>query len=428
MTVIDILHLSAAILTCAAAFGWLNTISFKLPHAIAMLLFSLILSMGLIAVDRVSGGHIAEYLGSEVAKIQFNETLMIGMLSFLLFAGALHTNLEVLLTRKWPVLLMATFGVLLSTFIVGYVTHYMLAALDIALSLKWCLVFGALISPTDPVAVMAILKKVELPDTLEAMIGGESLFNDGMGVVVFIVMLTIATSSSDVVDYNQIASLFATEVIGGILVGLVCGWVAFLAMRKIDEYSVEVLISLALVTGVYSVCQLLHASGPLAVVVAGLLIGNHGMKYAMSEKTRQQLEDFWSMLDEILNSILFILIGLEALVLGFSMQLIVAAAVIVPVVLAARFTSVALSIKIISVRQHISKGAIQMLTWAGLRGGISVALALSLPQFEGRDTIVIMTYGLVICSILVQGLTIERLARRIESYSMKAMKQYDSSG
>lgn len=413
MVITDILYLSATIFTCAAIFGWVNVLWFRLPHAIAMVLFALILSLGMILLDAVTGGSIAGVLGTHVAKIQFDETLMIGMLSFLLFAGSLHVDLGILLLRKWPVILMATAGVLISTFVVGVTAYYLLALVHIAVPLTWCLVFGALISPTDPIAVMDILKRVKLPPALGTAIAGESLFNDGMGVVVFTVMISIALASPDMpIQSSDIALLFAQEVLGGLFAGLAAGYLAFLAMRKIDDYNIEVLITIALVTALYSLCLLTHTSGPLAVVVAGLVIGNHGKRYAMSQKTSLQVQTFWALLDEILNSILFLLIGFEILVLVIRVEMLMVTVLIIPVVLLARFISVAASLKLLPLKQGLGRGAIPILTWSGLRGGISIALALSLPPFEGRDVITVMTYGVVICSIVLQGLTIERLANR----------------
>ena len=414
MSITEILYLSATILTCAAAFGWANLMWFRLPHAIAMLLYALVLSAVAIGLDHVTGGSVTEVLRAHIERISFDKTLMIGMLSFLLFAGALHVDLAVLLSRKWPVFLMATLGVFISTFIVGYAAFYALGFMGMPIALPWCLVFGALISPTDPVAVMSMLKKVKLPEVLETAIAGESLFNDGMGVVVFTLMLYLAVPGSEATGWSASAGLFLREVVGGLFLGFIAGWFVTCAMRKIDDYNIEVLITLALVTGLYSLCLSLHMSGPLAVVVAGLVMGNHGTKIAMSDKTRKYMQMFWSLIDEILKSVLFLLIGFQVLVFDFSMGMMAAIAVIVPVVLVARFISVAASIKLLPRRHYLGRGAIPILTWAGLRGGISVALALSLPSFPGRETILIMTYGIVVFSIILQGMTVQTLARRYE--------------
>lgn len=412
MTTVQILNISAVILTCAAAFGWVNVRWLKLPHTIALVIMALGLSLSLILADRLLGGDLAVYLQNYVSQIHFNETLMIGMLSFLLFAGAMHTDLDLMLKYKWPILAMATLGVALSTAIVGFATHTALFFFGIDIPLAWCFVFGALISPTDPVAVLAIMKKAKLTKSLEIKIAGESLFNDGIGVVAFTLMLAIATSSGEATSFGNIVYLLLSEVAGGLLIGLAGGYIAFAAMRRIDEYSVEVLITLAAVTAIYSICITLHASGPLAVVAAGLLLGNHGTKLAMSEQTREHVLTFWSLLDEILNSVLFLLIGFEVLILGFNFSLLMATLTVIPILLVARLISVFIPLSISSRSKNRARGAIKILSWAGLRGGISIALALSLPYFEGRDAIIVITYGIVLFSIVVQGLTIEKLAIR----------------
>lgn len=411
MNITEMLYLSAAILTCAAAFGWANVRWLRIPHTIALVLSALAVSFVALAADHLFGGDVSILLRDYVTQVHFSDTLMVGMLSFLLFAGALHVDIGRMLRYKWLVLTMATFGVLISTAIVGVAAFIAFRIIGMDISLPWCLVFGALISPTDPVAVMSILKKINLPPAFETKIAGESLLNDGVGVVVFTVMLAIAIPGPNP-NGMDIFTLFLEEVVGGVALGFLGGYAAFLAMRKIDEYSVEVLITLALVTLLYSLCLTLHASGPLAVVVAGLFIGNRNKKFAMSPTTAQHVQMFWSLLDEILNSVLFLLIGFEVLVLDFNLTLFKVLLFIIPIVLLARFVSVVVPIALFSKKRYRAKGTIKILTWAGLRGGISVALALSLPEFAGRDTLILITYGVVITSIVVQGLTIERLAAR----------------
>ena len=419
------LHISAAILTVAGLFGWLNIRILKLPHTIALVLLALATSAIVLAYDAVIGGPLAGLLRAEVGAIQFDDTLMIGMLSFLLFAGALHVDLSLLMSRKWPILAMATIGVSISTAIIGFASYLILPLIGFQVPLIWCLVFGALISPTDPVAVLGILKNVSVPPSLEAKIAGESLFNDGVGVVVFTVLLAIAAAGDghgaghgpETIDAAAIAMLFGKEVFGGILIGLIGGWIAYYLMKTINKHNVEVLITLALVTTIYSVCLKLHTSGPLAVVIAGLFIGNHGAKFAMSEHTREHVTTFWELIDEILNSVLFLLIGLEVLVVGLHLDLLTAIVIIVPVVLAARFVAVAVPMTVVGTRQELTEGAIPVLVWAGLRGGISVALALSLPEFERREVVLAMTYGVVICSLVGQGLTVERVIKRFVKQS-----------
>ncbi len=311
---------------------------------------------------------------------------------------------------------MATVGVLITTALVGGTKWLALGALGVAVPFAYCLVFGALIAPTDPVAVLSILKTANVPPSLEIKIAGESLFNDGVGIVVFGILVAIAAGAGghgEPVGAAQIALLFLREAVGGVALGIIAGYLAFLAMRSIDEYTVEIIITLALVTVTYRLADALHTSGPIAMVVAGLLIGNHGSRFAMSESTREHLGNFWSLVDEILNAVLFLLIGLEVVVIEARAPFVVAALIAIPVVLAARFTAVAVPIGLLGLKGDYTKGAVPVLTWGGLRGGISVALALSLPDSAVKEVILAMTYGVVIFSIVVQGLTIEALVRRV---------------
>ena len=292
---------------------------------------------------------------------------------------------------------------------------YGFAALGVEMPLAYCLVFGALISPTDPVAVMGILKEVKVPETLEAKIAGESLFNDGVGVVLFSVLVALAAGNGEhgVISFGGAAELLATEAVGGIVLGLVTGYSAYRAMKTINEHNLEVLITLSLVMASYAVAAELHVSGPLAVVVAGLFIGNHGKRFAMSEETRDHIEKFWSLTDEVLNSLLFLAIGFEVVAITITGPVVGAAVLAVPVVLLARWVSVATPITMKGLRQEFTRGAISVLTWGGLRGGISVALALSLPDSPAKPVILATTYGVVVFSIVVQGLTVERLVRAV---------------
>ncbi len=333
---------------------------------------------------------------------------MLGMLSFLLFAGALHININDLARHKWVILTLASGGVLLSTVIVGTLTWWLLAAFGLQLSFVYCLLFGALISPTDPVAVLGILKTAGVPKSLETKIAGESLFNDGVAVVVFIVLFRIATGGAEV-SPGGIAGLFLLEALGGLLFGLAIGFAAYAMLKSVDSYQVEILITLALVMGGYALAHAMHVSGPIAIVVAGLLIGNHGRLLAMSKTTRQHLDTFWELLDEILNAVLFVLIGLEILLLVFTRQYFLAGLLAIPIVLLARLLSVGLPIALMRQVRSFSPHVIKILTWGGLRGGISVALALSLPPGPERNLIVAITYIVVVFSIAVQGLTVGKL-------------------
>lgn len=411
MTIFDI---GAVLIGLSAVFGFINHRFLRLPHTIGLVVIALISSLTLVGIDLVLPNvHIGADVSDLLSKIDFNEALMKGMLSFLLFAGALHVDISELASGKWPITLMATLGVLVSTFIVGGLMWLGLQLFDISVPFIWTLVFGALISPTDPVAVMGLLKTIHVPQSLEAKIAGESLFNDGVGVVVFTIVLAIAVGSEHgVVGPVEVLELFVVETGGGALLGLVAGYLAFRAMRGIDEYALEVLISLALVMVTYAVANAIHLSGPIAVVIAGLFIGNHGIRFAMSDTTRDHLVKFWTLADEILNSVLFLLIGLEVLVMRFNTAYIEAALLAIPVVIIARTASVILPILLPAIRRTYTRGSIPVLIWGGLRGGISVALAFALPDNEYKGLILTVTYSVVVFSIIVQGLTVKPLVSK----------------
>ena len=418
MSEFSFLNAAAVIVALAALFGYINHRWLGLPHAIGIVVIALLASLGAIAIDAIFPAlALQDSVRAILANIDFHDVLMKGMLSFLLFAGALHVNLGDLLSRKWAIGTMATVGVLMSTFMVGFAVWGISLVLGIDIPLTYCLVFGALIAPTDPVAVLGILKTVKVPESLEAKIAGESLFNDGVGVVVFIIMVAIATGGGGhgggSVDALDIIRLFAQEALGGAALGLAFGYIAYLALKSINEHNLEVLITLALVMLTYGVAAALHLSGPIAVVIAGLLIGNHGTRFAMSDKTRDHVQKFWSLLDEIMNSALFLLIGFEVFALSISGNVMVLMIIAVPLTLTARFISVATPLTALSLRRDFTKGAIPVLTWGGLRGGISVALALSLPESTIKDAILAVTYGVVIFSIVVQGLTVKFVVKHM---------------
>ncbi len=412
----SLLDITALLLTLSVLFGYINHKWLKMPHTIGIVVIGLFASATIVLADwQFAGLDIGLTVRTALKSIDFHEALMNGFLSALLFAGAIHIDLEELASRKWAISLMATLGIMVSTFLIATVMWTASGLLGVQLPFIWWLVFGALISPTDPVAVLGILKTVHVPPLLKAKIAGESLFNDGVGVVVFAVMLTIATGSGhggDTITALDIAELFIVEALGGALLGLLAGGLAYAMMRSIDDYILEVMITLALVAGAYALALHLHISGPIAMVVAGLLIGNHGARFAMSGKTRESLFHFWELIDEILNSILFLLIGLEVLVILTHWQYAGVALFAVPVVLLARLTSVALPIGLLSLREKFTEGAITILTWGGLRGGISVALALSLPENDYKPVILVATYAVVVFSIIVQGLTMQSLVKR----------------
>jgi CPA1 family monovalent cation:H+ antiporter len=403
-------NILAILVTLAAAFSYVNYRYIRLPNTIGLMLISLLVSLGLIALGPLGLG-LEEDARHLLENIDFDETLLHGMLSFLLFAGALHVNLGDLAKQKWIIGTLATFGVVGSTFIIGFISWWLLAFMGLELPLIYCLLFGALISPTDPIAVLGILKKAGVPESLETKIIGESLFNDGVAVVVFLVFLEIAKGAHDITAL-MVAGLFLKEALGGVVYGLSIGAATYWLLKSVDNYQVEVLITLALVTGGFALADVLHISGPIAIVVAGLLIGNHGRLLAMSQQTRDRLDTFWELLDDVLNAVLFVLIGLELLILTFSRMYFVAGLLLIPLVLGARFLSVGFPVIILRLFRSFSPNVIKILTWGGLRGGISVALALSLPAGTNRDTILAITYVIVVFSIIVQGLTIGRLVRK----------------
>jgi len=413
----SVFDLIAILLVLTACFAWINHRIIRLPHTIGLLVMGLAASFVLIGIEyAIPHVSLYENLTSIVRRLDFQTTVLDGMLGFLLFAGAMHVNLSVLRERAWAVGSMATVGILISTGIVGVGFWLGADALGTPIPLAWALVFGALISPTDPVAVLSTLKAVEVPKTLEMDMSGESLFNDGVGVVLFAVLLAVAVSAQSGeggLDFLQIGELFFVEALGGGVLGLVTGYIAYRAMRAIDNYPIEVLISLALVMGTYALAARFHMSGPIAMVTAGLLIGNRGPHDALSETTQRYLFSFWTLIDEILNSMLFLLIGLEVLVLRLDPSFAWLAAFAVPLVLTARFVAVSIPVLALSVNHSFVRGTIPVLTWGGLRGGISVALALSLPEVAEKSVLLAATYAVVLFTIIVQGLSLRALVERV---------------
>lgn len=408
--------LIAVLIVLVAIFSYLNLRLLKQPTTIGLMIVSLLFSAILATIGRFLP-PVAEWSAAFLQRIDLNETLLHGMLGFLLFAGSLHVDLGELIRHKWSVAGLATVGVLLSTAAVGWLMWGLSAMIGLGLQPIDCLLFGALISPTDPIAVIGLLKRVGAPETLKIQIAGESLFNDGIGVVLFLGLLEYADSAHGT-DLRRFGELFLREAVGGAGFGLAIGMIAFFLLRSVDNYQVEILLSLALVASGYAAADALHLSGPIATVVAGLLIGNKGRSLAMSPTTVERLDLFWELIDDFLNAILFVLIGLEVLVLNLSPSYVIAGVMAVPVVLVSRWASVTLSILLLGLWRRLGRATIPVLTWGGLRGGISVALALSLPNTLGgteghpRDVLVTITYVVVIFSIIVQGLTIGPLTRR----------------
>ncbi len=403
----DAFQISAMLLTLSALFSYINVRYVKLPTTIGLMVIALVASLGLLTAG-ILVPAIKPWAVGLLEQIDFDQTLLHGMLSFLLFAGALHVNIDDLMEQRWVIGILATAGVLTSTLIIGGLSYLVLHLLGLELRLIDCLLFGALISPTDPIAVLGILKTTQTPKSLETKIAGESLFNDGIGVVIFLVLLRIA-AGGDNVSSAYVLGLFAQEALGGAILGFCFGWLAYVMLKRLDNYQVEILITLSLATGGYALAEALHLSAPIAVVIAGLFIGNHGRRCAMSEKTREHLDTFWELVDEILNAVLFVLIGLEILVLTVYGRELLAAMLLIPLVLLARFISVGGPITILRGYRTFSPHTVKIMTWGGLRGGISVALALSLPPSPAREVILTITYVIVVFSIVVQGLTIGRL-------------------
>ena len=407
----DLLQLTSLLIVLAALFGAINYLFLKLPSAIGILVVSLAASLAILALDLpVQGFTVDDQVRSLVGGIAFSDALLEGMLGLLLFAGALHVKLSDLREQWKLVALMATIGVALSTAIVG-VGFSWLTGMPILIAL----VFGALISPTDPVAVLGVLREASLPKTLETKIAGESLFNDGVGYVVFLVLVGLAFPHGD--DHASgvagAVTLFFQEALGGAVLGVALGWLTFRLMRQIDDYSLEVLLTLALAFGGYQLAVWLHVSAPIMAVCAGLLIGDVGTAKGMSEETRKYVDAFWKLIDEILNAVLFLLIGIEVFAVTFSMDAFQTGLAAIALALFARLAAVAVPVLVLRPFRTFSPGVIPIMTWGGLKGGISVALALSLPEGEWTPLILTSTYVVVIFSIVVQGLTVARLANRL---------------
>ena len=403
-----VLDTIALLLTLAALFSYLNERFLHLPTTIGIMLISLVLSFAMLVAGKLGLPVLQVEARHFLQGIDFHHALMQGMLSFLLFAGALHVNLNDLAKQKGIVIVLATIGVLVSTLIVGSLSYWLLNALGLKISFLYCLLFGALISPTDPIAVLAIMKNIGVKKSLQVTVAGESLFNDGVGVVLFLVLLKLASGGAATTP-SGIALLFIQEVAGGLVFGMLSGLAVCWLLKTVNQYQVEILLTLALVMGGYALAMSLHVSAPIAVVVAGLVIGNHGRVFAMSDETRVHLDQFWELVDEVLNAVLFLLIGIEVLVLSLRQEYLLAALGIIPMVLLARYISVSLPMMMMQKIRRSSPNVIEVLTWGGLRGGISVALALSLPEGPERDVILTVTYAVVISSILIQGLTIKQV-------------------
>lgn len=408
----SIFNIISILIILSAGFAFINSKFLKLPFTIGLMIIAIVFTVAVTIV-----GSFNDYILDEakllIQSVDFETALLDIMLSFLLFAGALHTNLDALKRQKGPIALFATIGILLSTFLIGTMVYYLFIAFNYPINYIYCLLFGALISPTDPIAVLGILKDANAPKKLETKIVGESLFNDGVGVVVFIVIFKIAQQGSDAMSFGDVSLLFVEEVFGGIVLGLIAGWIAFRLMKVIDNYETEVIITLALVMGISALAHYLHVSGPLAVVVAGIFLGNKAPTIAWSSNTHTYVDKFWELIDVLLNAILFVLIGLELLVISMDVTYLIFGLIAIPITLFARYIALSGPVAIFKKKLDFIPKTNLIMTWGGIRGGISIALALSLePQME-RELFLTVTYVIVVFSIIVQGLTIGPLVKRV---------------
>ncbi len=409
---IDLFTITAILVSLSAIFGYINVRFLKMPNTIGLMFITILLTLAVFAWSYVDPTllNVERYI---LSRIDFKTVLLDIMLSFLLFAGALHTDFEQLKKHRWPIISFSTLGVMTSTFLVGTVMYYLLMALSFEVPYIHCLLFGALISPTDPIAVLGILKQAGVPAKLETKIVGESLFNDGVGVVVFLTLFEIASPSEEAITAWSVIELFGVEVFGGIALGLLLGWVTYRLLRTIDDYDIEVITTLATVMAGTVIAHKLHVSAPLAMVVAGLMIGNDKLRESsMSKNTILYVDKFWELIDILLNTLLFVLLGMEILVLTYDADYLLAGIITIPVVLICRYLSLMLPISFFRKRLEFVPRTGLIMTWGGLRGAISIALALGLTAEMNRELFLLITYVVVVFSIIVQGLTVGRLVKR----------------
>lgn len=403
----------SVLIVLASFFAYINLRFVRLPSSIGIMLMAIMVSL----IIRISGNlifpDVADKLLSLVSQFDFTEVLMGAMLNFLLFAGAIHVHLSDLREQRMPIVTFSTISVVISTFMVAGILYYLAPVFDIELPFIYCLLFGALISPTDPIAVLGILRKAKVQKSLETKIAGESLFNDGVAVVLFAVILQLTRSGSTEISFAAISWLLIKEAVGGLLLGMLLGFTASKAMQKIDDYIVSVLITLSVVMGGYLIAHAMHISGPLTMVAAGLIIGNYGKKTAMSTVTQDYLNKFWELIDEILNSILFLFIGFELLVIPDIIGHWALGLISIFIVLFARLLSIWIPALIVPFKNRFTRGTLAVLVWGGLRGGVSIALVLSMDPGPTKDLLLEITYFVVVFSIICQGLTVGKLARKV---------------
>ncbi|SHH04525.1 sodium/proton antiporter, CPA1 family [Chryseobacterium oranimense] len=400
----------SALIVLASIFAYLNYRFLKLPSTIGIMVIAIVVSIFLVMFGETVLPKTFGHLNNLMNGIDFTEVLMGAMLNFLLFAGGIHINIDDLKEQFRPVLIFSTAGVVISTFVVGFGMFYLLPFLGIHLPFIYCLVFGALISPTDPVAVLSILKQANVSKSLETKVAGESLFNDGMAVVVFTVVMQLAIGKEVDLGVESIGLLLMKEAGGGILLGVLLGWITSRLMREVDDYIISVLVTLSVVMGGYLIARQMHISGPLTMVAAGLFMGNFNVRFKMKSITQDYLIKFWELIDEILNAVLFLFIGFELLMIKDLRFFMIPGLLAIAVVLIARFISIWIPTKFMSLRTRFSPQTVKVLVWGGIRGGVSIALAMSIPKSEYSEIILSITYCVVVFSIIVQGLTIAKVA------------------
>jgi CPA1 family monovalent cation:H+ antiporter len=405
----------AILVTVTALLGYVNHRFIRLHPSIGLMLSALVLSLALMVLRHFDLG-VKDAAADFIQHVPFGKALLQWMLGFLLFAGALTVDLNELSENSVITAALSVVSTAASMFIVGALAWVMLRAIHVPLPFPVCLLFGALISPTDPVAVVALMKNIGAPKSIETVISGESLFNDGIGVVLFLTLLAFVQGHGAVTAAG-VVRLFVQASLGGCLLGFITGITVYKMLRTVRDFQVEVLLTLALVMATYALAEAVHVSGPIAEVVAGLLIGNHGRTLNMAEDVREDLLHFWELVESIMNAMLFVLIGLQVLVMPYSRVYFAAAALAVPIVLLARWLSVELTVRVLALRGRSAKHMVPILTWGGLRGGLAIAMALSLPPGSQRDLIVAITYGVVAFSIVVQGTTLRRVVMRTQTPS-----------
>lgn len=413
--IMELYYTFSVLIVLASIFAYVNLRFLKLPSTIGIMIIAILVSVGIRLIGNEYFPDTTREMYQLMQDFDFNEILMGAMLNFLLFAGALHINVYDLKEHKWPILTYASVSVVLSAFIISGILYVVTPYLGITIPYIYCLLFGTLISPTDPIVVLGVLKEAKVPKMIETKITGESLFNDGVAVVMFAVVLKIATDHTFEADFASVSGLFLLEAGGGILLGALLGYTASRVMKKIDDYKLSVLITLSIVMGGFLIAKQLHFSSPLAMVIAGLIIGNYGKRVAMSETTQDYLSKFWELVDEIMNAILFLFIGFELLMLPDLEEQLLLGFVTIFICLIARTLAIFLPASTILRKNTFTQGSLITMVWGGIRGGVSIALVLSIPNSAGeiKEILLEVTYIVVLFSIVVQGLTVGKVAKKV---------------